>query len=89
MNGVLWRKPESGARRALALMGSSAVVAMSLASFSIAGVVCETGAGICDTRSVGQIQETAAPVDTRRPICQDTDEGSCETGPLGLMIIVR
>lgn len=70
-------------------LASGAGVLMSVASFSFAGVAVDTEVGICDTRFINRLPDEALITDTRRPVCQDTDEGSCETGPLGLMIIVR
>lgn len=62
---------------------------MSVASFSFAGVAVDTEVGICDTRFVDRLSDETLITDTRRPICQDTDVGSCETSPLGCTIIIR
>lgn len=70
-------------------LASGAGVLMSVASFSFAGVAVDTEVGICDTRFINRLPDEALITDTRRPICQDSDEGSCETSPLGSMIIIR
>jgi len=78
-----------GARRTMALLSTGAGVLMALAPFSIAGVAVDTEEGICDTRFVNREPEAAKIADTRYPIWRDTGVGTCETGPVGLTIIVR
>jgi len=79
----------AGVWRTLVLPAFCSGVLMSLTLPSIAGVAVETAAGICDTRFVNLVPDAAKIADTRYPIWQDTNIGSCDSGPVGLLIIVR
>jgi len=86
---LLRRKPDTGGRRTLAQLAAGAGVLMAVTPLSIAGVAVDTEPGVCDTRYIGLTSDETAVADTRRPVWQDSEEGTCDTHPGGLMILVK